>query len=615
MIKTNVPRPLALLAAGLFVALWSAWFVQAFGLSGPTHSAGRIILPLLLALGLPLAALSIGRWVFGADESERWNRWVIASMLALSLLVRLVGADHEVGERAYEDEGTYIHHAQEINQGKPWRWSFVYGHVSYYSGAFALWISELFPKAWASVARAWSGTEEPLAHQWLVLRLLVALLSAVTVLPVFAIARCIVAPRRAAATSPGGGPAEPTAGRIAGSAAALLFIFSPVFNDGSHLIISDYPSACLATFCLYFVARIAFSAREREVDLRIDYALAGLFAGLAAATKYPAGIVALSIPSVWLIRSVKHRRLFSRDVLALVLATATAVVTFVATMPTFLREPHYAIFAPRGMLYGVRQYAAGGWIGVVPKSLFGYYASTAAEGLGWVALAALLLAPFFLPRAATKRWLMMAFFPALFVGLLVTMSMVVKRNLAPAEPMLSVLAGVGLWALGNRLASWLPRSLVGTNRVWLMTGVLLLGLAQPIVATTQQMVGLARQSTREVAAAWMIANLPEGTRVFRESYTPRLPPSHFFLRRARFAARVPPEEIEREGYQYVLLAGVAFGRFFDPDQRTETHHDVMAERYDDMFTRYPETKRFSPGRWRRGPTLFLLEVKAGEGGG
>ena len=590
-------RPPHLCLAVSSAALIGAWILQVFGPPSATHGVGRWLLPIWAAAAI-WTGWSWAREALGKrQQTQTRHQWIaIALLVTMGLAVRFAGIDHEVGERAYLDEGTYVHHAREINAGHPWRWSFVYGHVSYYTGAFGLWLSELYPGLFARVATAWSGTDEALAHQWLVLRLLVALLSALTVLPVFGMARRIWAASAQATADPDDHRAL-TAGLVAG----LLYVVSPLFNEGSHLIISDYPSACLATFSLYFVLRIGERLHEPAIPWR-DLCAAGAFAGLAAATKYPAGTVAAAIVFVWLAGLFVRKRVRALDLATLGIAGGAAIFTFVGSMPTFLRDPVHAVTAPRGMLFGLNQYAKGGWIGVMPSSQARYYLELSAEAVGWAALMAIVAAPFLLGGRARRLWWIAAFYPAAYVGLLLTMNMVVKRNLAPAVPMLAVLAGVGAVAI----ATWSTKHFGGTKRA--VAAVALLVLAQPTWATAQQVVGFSRDSTREQARRWMIAELPKGTRVFRESYTPRLPPDHFFLRRARFAARVPVPEIERDGYQYVLLARNAFQRFLDERNHREPHHAVMQQRYLDMFERYPEVRRFEPTRWRRGPTLVLLEV-------
>jgi hypothetical protein len=57
----------------------------------------------------------------------------------------------------------------------------------------------------------------------------------------------------------------------------------------------------------------------------------------------------------------------------------------------------------------------------------------------------------------------------------------------------------------------------------------------------------------------------------------------------------------------LLLAGNAYGRFFNEVARTEAHHEVFAQRYREMLA-YPAVRDFAPGLLTRGPLLRLLRI-------
>ncbi len=196
-------------------------------------AAGAAWLAAALTAMAALAAITArpaGRpgWALGAAL-------VLPALLALSLAVRFAGIDSEVSGRYYLDEGTYYHHATMIDRGEGLRLSFVYHHLLYYADALTLWAAARFPATVAALGRRLYGLNDPLAVSWLLLRGVVALLSALTVVPVYAIAR------RASAAG------APWVGRTAGALAAALLIASDLFNEGSHLNTCDVPAAFFAT--------------------------------------------------------------------------------------------------------------------------------------------------------------------------------------------------------------------------------------------------------------------------------------------------------------------------------------------------------------------------------
>ena len=125
-----------------------------------------------------------------APRAELPARLLLPALLALAFVVRLVGLAHEVEGRYYLDEGTYYHHASEILAGESSgsRPSSI-RTCCITSTRCALWMASLLP----GLVRAWRrrgcGVEEPLAVSWLLLRGVVALLSALTTVPVFFIGR------------------------------------------------------------------------------------------------------------------------------------------------------------------------------------------------------------------------------------------------------------------------------------------------------------------------------------------------------------------------------------------------------------------------------------------
>lgn len=566
-------RWLGLGTAILWIAVVLLWLLDAFG-QGLPAALDRITVVAALILTAIWGFGRFRRSVAGKRGRDLAAALLLPSLLALALVVRFVGLSHEVEGRYYLDEGTYYSHATAINAGKPFRLSFVYPHLMYNLDALALWLASLFPGVTAGLAGA-VGVTERLAVSWLLLRGVVALLSALTVIPVFGIG-------------------ERIAGRWAGAAGSLLLIFSPLFNDGSHLNICDVPSGVFATFCLLFVARLIGEERTR------DYVLAGVCAGLAAGAKYPAGFVAVAIIAVWL-RWRIARRDFS---LGLLWAGLAAMATFVAVMPSLVVFPVPAFQGPRGVFFGARQYGKGGWLGVMPGNNALFYAKTLAASFGLTAaivgLAGLVL-HLFTRRGERARWLWLLPYPVAYLALIGSMNMVVKRNLYPVVPILAVFLGVGI-------AAWIAT--FGEGRAWrpAVAAVLLLAcVALPARSTILQDIGLASPSTRDVAAAWIRANVPRGSSILKETYTPDLDPKEHRVWHRRFVTRSTMAEIRE--FDYVLVASGAYGRFLNPATQKRPHQKKMAERYVEIFRSFELVQEWTPSRTRLGPVIRLYRPR------
>jgi len=560
-------------AVGLLLVVVWLWDVSG---GNPPLLLARVVIVAALILGVAcLLALAVKLWRRQEGESALTPGRLLLVLVLLSLVVRLVGIDFEVSGRYYRDEGIYYEAALRINEGNLLPESFIYGHLPYYLQAILLWIQALFPQAISRFLQLFYEVGSEVDVSWLLLRGLSAVFGALTTIPVFFVARRI-------------------GGLLAASLGALLVIFSPLYNEITHLIISDVPSAFFATLTLMFVARLLDGENLR------DYLWAGACAGLAAASKYPAGVVAVAIVAIWVYWRVRTRR-FSWY---LVWSGLASVAALLAAMPAFWAHAG-AAFAGQGrdLLFGFRQYAKGGWIGVKPQSNALWYGRNLVQSFGWPAGVLGFLGIFGLARGNRGRWLLMAAYPVVFLILLSSMSMVVKRNLLPVVPAIAALVGAGLSGWQRRL----PQRGGGIARWWPMGLLCLISLAIPAYRTVLQDVSLVRPSTRELATWWINTNLPRGAGIIQESYTPHFHYKRFQRANSRFAARFTLEQIREPQWDFLLLADSAYRRFLEPENWTKPHHEVYAERYRQLLG-FDLIQEWKPSTTRLGPRIGLYAI-------
>jgi hypothetical protein len=274
--------------------------------------------------------------------------------------------------------------------------------------------------------------------------------------------------------------------RVGLVAAALLAVaFLPVHY--AHLAVNDVPA--LAPLCLTLVGTAGV---YRDGRLR-DYALAGAALGVACATKYTAGIVLLCLLGAAV--GARNR------VRGLTLAGALAVAGFAVTNPYALFD--LDLFRDGLQLQSEASADGGGKLGLVADSGVLYYLGTATWGLGWIP--ALAAAAGAVGVAIRDRALALVLVPAplVFVVFMGVQDRFFARWLLPVYPLLCLLAA---WAVTR------PRvpALVGAAAL----------CAQGLVFSIHNDLALSRPDTRAVARDWMVAHIPEGTKVVIEPIAP-----------------------------------------------------------------------------------------------
>jgi hypothetical protein len=171
-------------------------------------------------------------------------------------------------------------------------------------------------------------------------------------------------------------------------------------------------------------------------------------------------------------------------------------------------------------------------------------------------------------------------------------------------PVLAVLLGHGIAAWRDlRRERRVPRALSASLTVLLA----LVCLVLPAWSTAQDDLALARPTTREEAKAWILAHIPPGASIAKESYTPDFPEGTYRVFHRRFVARLSIDELR--GFDYVLVANAAYGRFADPAALSKPHQREMAETYAEIFRSFELVREWTPGELQEGPVLRLYRPR------
>ena len=293
--------------------------------------------------------------------------------------------------------------------------------------------------------------------------------------------------------------------RVGVLAAALMAVaFLPVFY--SHLALNDVPTLAPLTLSLFGTAGVLRYGRP------IDYLVAGIGLGLGSATKYTAGVAAAPLLAAVAVQYLAPGG--ERGALVgLAIAGASAIAFFVLANPYSLLD--FSAFRD-GLAHqsSVSQDAAGK-LGTTQHSGLAYYLWTFTWGLGWVPALAALAGIGVLWRDERRLVWLLAPAPLIFLLFMGIQGRYFGRWLLPVFPVMCLLAAYFALEVADRASRARPQlrpTMVALAAVALC--------AQGLIYSIHAGLVLSRADTRNQARAWMVANVPVGSRIVVEPVVP-----------------------------------------------------------------------------------------------
>ena len=273
-----------------------------------------------------------------------------------------------------------------------------------------------------------------------------------------------------------------------------LVAFNPILVRHSTYFTPDQLSALFATLALFGASLIVMRGQ------RWNYMFAGVMAGLAASSKYNAGLVAVAI-------AVAHWQRCGfkiRHAAPLFVAALASCAALLITSPFLLLDMDSA---HRGIASVLTHYSSGH--GGAEGDSLAYKATWLFQltGATGIAIAGLLL------DSRARPLLPAAVFSVLYFLLLASQEVRFERNIMPIIPAILVLAAGGLYVIVGRPSTPALRAVA--------VGLFLLAYVGPLSRTVS---GLAssEQDDRAGARVWLQRLLPRDATVAVEAYAPYL---------------------------------------------------------------------------------------------
>jgi len=353
--------------------------------------------------------------------------------------------------------------------------------------------------------------------------------------------------------------------------AALLFAVEPISIWYSRIIRPD-------TFVVFFILlSFWFVLKAIELPSLKNYLLAGIVAGLGISIKYNAALILVSLGLAHLV-NFGWRALCRKEIY---LATLVAAIVFVATTPFAILD--FSQFYITGPI-GVAGHYVGGHPGAEGDSLQ-WYIGVLQSNQGWVPWVALAEVVWIMLHRNRQRIVLLGF-PVVYFSFICLYLVHFEETIMPVLPFVAILAALFFERAFQysfrllRIDGW-PRNVANLG-----LGLL---LAWPMLqVSTSEDIRLSQPDGREQARQWIDLNLPLGSRIALESYSP-------YVDREKFAASGfygiqdhSPDWYVSNGYEYLIFSQGVYGRYFADPSR----YAAEIDRYNSFFDRFQQIARF-----------------------
>jgi len=294
------------------------------------------------------------------------------------------------------------------------------------------------------------------------------------------------------------------------ASAVMAMAFLPVFYG--HLALNDVPTLLPLTLSLLGTAGVLRRGRM------FDYLLAGIGLGLAAATKYTAGVMILPLLAAGVAQYRDESARAQRDVaLGMAIALVAALGAYLIANPYSVIDFH-AFRAELEVQSSYTEQSQASWIGGPQQGSFVYYLWSFTWGLGWVPALAALGGAVSIWRSQPRVGWVLVPVAVLYLLFLSLQGRYFGRWLLPIFPIVCLLAA----SFALEVAGWAGRRaarLRGAPAAFTALAVIAL-VTQGLVYSIHSGLVLSRADTRNLTRAWIVGHIPAGARIVVEPVVP-----------------------------------------------------------------------------------------------
>jgi 4-amino-4-deoxy-L-arabinose transferase-like glycosyltransferase len=312
------------------------------------------------------------------------------------------------------------------------------------------------------------------------------------------------------------------------------------------------------------------------------YLVAGISAGLAASTKYNGFLVFFPLILAHIFyngkSALRNKNIYLGLVvggLAFLAGTPFAVIDF----PDFLA----------GLRYDNLHYALGhaGMEGDTLKYYLNYMWTSG--GILYVLSIFGMIKGFY---SRNREIILLSIYPILYFIFINRYIVRNDRTFLLLTPFLFLLATIfldNLFIYISRLTSTTWRRATSFG----LSGLLILTIGWPVSATVSDTLKLTSVDSRTTARTWIENNLPIGTKIALESYSPFIDPARFSVQGFVRIIDQDPEWYLENGFEYLVFSQGMYGRYYNQPES----YPLEVELYNNFFTNLSLVKLFHDGNY------------------